>query len=359
MGAEPRNGHAGLRYRAQRPAGRPDDDQRVASLRGHPGHDAAVRELGHRRLPESPVRAVELGLRGSQGHRGLGVGDAGVHVGLPPPQAVRNEAQAAVALPSRLPHRDVVTAFDVPRGAGGDQPRPSARPVDRDLQRRHHHRRSVPRHIGVVPHRHGQPLSRRIEPGGTVEVVSFARGSTPRRSPGGRRGPRCNAGGRARRSRRDGHPRHRSRDGSPVPPPPNSRPRWLRVPRAPSAGPPSGGRRARPDSRPLPHTATRPRHSRPHRRTLRARARARARARGRDSSLPRRTHAPGSGCSRLPASRPPRPCRSRLARTNTTRPPSAGRDSSQYTEVPSEATSESDTLPAAASAALSGEGQCP
>ena len=179
VGAEPRNGHAGLRYRAQWPASRLDDNQRVASLRGHAGHDAAVRELGHRRLPESPVRPVELGLHGAQGHRGLGVGDAGVHVGLPPPQAVRNEAQAAVALPSRLPHRDVVTTFDVPREARGDQPRPSARPVDRDLQRRHHHRRPIPRHVGVVPHCHGQPMGRRIEPGGTVEVVSFGQDRLP------------------------------------------------------------------------------------------------------------------------------------------------------------------------------------
>ncbi len=47
------------------------------------------------------------------------------------------------------------------------------------------------------------------------------------------------------------------------------------------------------------------------------------------------------------------------ARTITTRPASAGRDSSQYSASPSEQSSDSETLARATSAAASGEAQHP
>src|SRR5271168_4910366 len=52
-----------------------------------------------------------------------------------------------------------------------------------------------------------------------------------------------------------------------------------------------------------------------------------------------------------------KPCAS--ARTTTVRPPSDGRDSSQKSAVPSEQSSERDTLARATSAAASGEAQSP
>ena len=242
------------------------------------------------------------------------------HEGLPPAPAVRDEAQAPVGLPGRLPHR-------LPRAAGHQQ---------------------------GLAHRRHRVRGRRRAPGARRRPRACPGGPRPRRPPG--RPP-----GSPRRRRRSRDPRRApSRPAPPPgrrPGPPRGAPAWphpsawtsrtarTQRPSAVAPRPPwrccsPGGASSLngrgeadgadpPVTDPHPLVASGPR-----------RRRRRRPVRGRDTWPHRRTRAPGCGCSRPPANGRPR--RRRPTRTSTTRPPSAGRDSSQYSERPSEHSSESD-----------------
>ena len=168
----------------------------------------------------------------------------------------------------------------------------------------------------MVPRHHGEPLRGRIEPGGAVEVVALGED----RLPGALR---AECPGR----------RRKRRGGVAAPATCTSRTATTHAPSALAPSPPcahrspSGGSRVsgRGRCRPDHVAATRVGRPPPRRRTHRGPWP------GRGSTLPRRIRGPGCGCS--PRRRdPPRPSPS--PRTKTTRPPSAGRDSSQYTKAP-------------------------
>ncbi len=151
-----------------------DPHDRVTAIRGHPGHETAVGELGHRALAEGPVGSVELCHRRRGRDGGTAVRLPGVRKGLPPSVTIRDEAQPAIALPLRLSHRDIRTRFDRPRFAGRAQPSRTRCRVGGYRQRNDDDGGPVPRHVGVVPCHHGEALCGGIEPGGTVEVVTLS-----------------------------------------------------------------------------------------------------------------------------------------------------------------------------------------
>ena len=132
-------------------------------------------------------------------------------------------------------------------------------------------------------------------------------GSTPRRSPGGRRGRRCSAEGRASSSR----PVLARRRPARMDLPHRHHPVPVRAGPEPPVRPALAGRRRTGER----DRSLVPSSIQPHAlvAAVHVGERSRARARGRGNSLPRRTRAPGSGCSRPAASCPPRrPGRLRL-----------------------------------------------
>ena len=149
------------------PAPRPGGTRR--GRRGPPTSRRATRravgQLRHGRLPEDPVGPVELGPAASVSGSAPGrdAGRAGVHVGLPPPSPVRDEAQRAVASPGWLPDRLLRSAGRRPRAC---PPAPACRRRGRRNRRDRAGRtsdgRGVPRHVRVVPDHDGQARRRRV-----------------------------------------------------------------------------------------------------------------------------------------------------------------------------------------------------
>ena len=178
VGAHGGDGDAGLleplrRRRGGGPGGSSTRASRPAAVDA--GDEGAVGQFSHGRLPEHPVRPVELGLE---------VGSACGRGRRRPARPARPDGRRA-ATTRRGPRRSA-TCRRPPTAAAPPtrpaRPRPAtARPPLRARAHRagplrqpgHQDDRCVPGHVGVVPRDHRQAGARRVDPGLPVEVVSF------------------------------------------------------------------------------------------------------------------------------------------------------------------------------------------